>query len=43
MKREVYVRIAGRRDRKRTWEGGIFEERDSWRIVGGTVDGKGGV
>ena len=42
-RREVYVRIAGRRDRNRISEGVIDDECDSCSIVGGTVEGTGGV
>lgn len=41
--REVYVRIAGRRDVKRTSEGSIVEDRGGWRIEGGVVVELGGL
>lgn len=42
-RREVYVRIAGRRERNNTCEGVIVEECDSRRMVGGTVESRGGM
>jgi hypothetical protein len=42
-RREVYVKIAGRRDRNNICEGLIVEECDSCRVVGGTEEGTGGI
>ena len=42
-RREVYVKIAGRRDRNKICEGLIVEECDFWRMVGGTEEGTGGM